>query len=308
MNSSAKSLLALLALALPSGAWACSICRCGDPTFNALGKEGISLPGFKLALDWEEVSKSQGSRDEEFSSVLEHRTTLFAAWSPSDRFSLYARVPFAERDLVEIEEGGTDRSNASGLADPELSAQVRLWSSQFNGDVGIRSSIFLVGGVKTDWGENDARRKGERLDEHVQPGTGSTDWFAGISGFYQLDRRSAIFASTQYRETGRNDFGYLYGSALLLNVAYEHKLGARWDAVVEMNYRDSSYDEVDGSGVLDPDTGGSMFYATPRILFDAGKGWVLRGSAQLPLSQSGLHGVQHEEPVWNLGVTRLFGQ
>ncbi|HTL50480.1 MAG TPA: hypothetical protein VL219_07440 [Steroidobacteraceae bacterium] len=308
MNSSAKSLLALLALALPSGAWACSICRCGDPTFNALGKEGISLPGFKLALDWEEVSKSQGSRAEEFSSVLEHRTTLFAAWSPSDRFSLYARVPFAERDLVEIEDGGTERSNASGLADPELSAQVRLWSSQFNGDVGIRSSLFLVGGVKTAWGENDARRDGERLDEHVQPGTGSTDWFAGISGFYQLDRRSAIFASTQYRETGRNDFGYRYGSALLLNVAYEHKLGARWDAVIEMNYRDAGYDEVDGSGELDANTGGSMVYATPRILFDAGKGWVLRGSAQLPLSQSGLHGLQHEEPVWNLGVTRLFGQ
>jgi hypothetical protein len=308
MKPLATALAVTLTLALPEASWACSICRCGDPTFNALGKEGISLPGFKLALDWEEVSKSQGSRDEEFSSVLEHRTTLFAAWSPSDRFSLYARVPFAERDLVEIEEGGTDRSNASGLADPELSAQVRLWSSQFNGDVGIRSSIFLVGGVKTDWGENDARREGERLDEHVQPGTGSTDWFAGISGFYQLDRRSAIFASTQYRETGRNDFGYLYGSALLLNVAYEHKLGARWDAVIEMNYRDASYDEVDGSGELDLNTGGSMVYATPRILFDAGKGWVLRGSAQLPLSQSGLHGVQHEEPVWNLGVTRLFGQ
>ena len=308
MKTLAASVAVTLALAAPGASRACSICRCGDPTFNALGKEGISLPGFKLALDWEEVSKSQGSRDDEFSSVLEHRTTLFAAWSPSDRFSLYARVPFAERGLVEIEDGGTERSNASGLADPEFSAQVRLWSSQFNGDVGIRLSIFLVGGVKTDWGENDARHEGERLDEHVQPGTGSTDWFAGISGFYQLDRRSAVFASTQYRETGRNDFGYRYGSALFLNVAYEHKLGGRWDAVIEMNYRDASYDEVDGTGTLDPNTGGSMIYATPRILFDAGQGWVLRGSAQLPLSQSGLHGLQHEEPVWNLGVTRLFGQ
>jgi hypothetical protein len=124
-----------------------------------------------------------------------------------------------------------------------------LWSSQFNGDVGIRSSLFLVGGVKTAWGENDARRDGERLDEHVQPGTGSTDWFAGISGFYQLDRRSAIFASTQYRETGRNDFGYRYGSALLLNVRLRAQARrARWDAVIEMNYRDAGYDEVDGSG------------------------------------------------------------
>src|SRR5262245_13135802 len=161
MNTLTRSLAVLLALAPTSGAWACSICRCGDPTFNALGKEGISLPGLKLALDWEEVSKSQGIRDDgEFSSVLEHRTTLFAAWSPSDRRSFFARLPFAERDLLEIEDGETERANASGLADPEFSAQIRLWSSQFDGDVGIRSSVFLVGGVKTNWGENDARGDG----------------------------------------------------------------------------------------------------------------------------------------------------
>ena len=112
----------------------------------------------------------------------------------------------------------------------------------------------------------------------------------------------------QYRGTGRNDFGYRYGSALLLNVAYEHKLGGRWDAVIEANYRDSAYDQMDRAGTLDPDTGGSMLYVTPRILFDAGRNWVVRGSAQLPLSQSGLHGVQHEEPVWNIGITRLFNR
>ena len=36
-------------LALP--AEPCSICRCGDPTFNALGKEGYVTKGFRLALD-----------------------------------------------------------------------------------------------------------------------------------------------------------------------------------------------------------------------------------------------------------------
>jgi hypothetical protein len=300
--------MSLLGLAISSNSFACSICRCGDPTFNALGKDGIALPGLKLALDWEEVQKSQGGPDADFSEVLEHRTTLLAAWSPSDRLGFFLRVPFAERDLVEVEDGETRNSHASGLADPEFFAQLRLWSSQFDGDVGVRSSLFVVGGVKAGWGDNDVRRDGERLDEHVQPGTGSTDWFVGLSGFHQIDRRSALFASVQYRATGRNDFGYRYGDAKLLNVAYEHKLGARWDAVLEANFRDAGYDETDGSGARDPDTGGSMVYATPRILFDAGHGWVLRASAQVPLSQSGLHGVQHERTVWNAGVTRLFGR
>ncbi len=300
--------LAALGGTLSSAAVACSICRCGDPTFNALGKEGISLPGFKLALDWDEVGKTQGTRDDEFSDVLEHRMTLLAAWAPSDRFSFFFRLPYAERGLVEIEDGETEHATASGLADPEFSAQVRLWSSRFDGDVGIRTSVFLVGGVKTDWGENGASAGGERLDEHVQPGTGSTDGFVGLSGFYQVDRRSALFASAQYRATGRNDAGYEYGDATLLNIAYEHKLGARWDAVIEANWRDAGFDEVDASGAHDPDTGGSVVYATPRLLFDAGHGWVLRASAQVPLSQSGLHGVQHEDTVWNAGVTHLFGR
>ena len=307
MKISFALFVTLLGLSLSTGAIACSICRCGDPTFNALGKEGISLPGLRLALDWEEVQKSEGSRDDEFSSVLEHRTTLLGAWGVSERFSVFVRVPYANRDLVEIEGGETERSQASGLADPEISAQARLWSSRFEGDVGVRSSIFAVAGVKTDWGVNDRSRGGERLDEHVQPGTGSTDWFAGLSGFYQLDRRSALFASAMYRATGRNDFGYRYGSVTLLNLAYEHKIGARWDAVLEANFRDSRRDEIDAAGTLDGNTGGAIAYLTPRILFDAGDGWVLRGSAQIPLSQSGLHGVQHEEPVWNVGVTRLFG-
>jgi hypothetical protein len=299
---------ALFALAHPEGALACSICRCGDPTFNALGKDGIALPGLKLALDWDELGKSSGSRDDEFSEVLEHRTTMLVAWNPSERFGFFLRVPYATRDLVEIEDGETEHAHASGLADPEFSAQARLWSSRFEGDVGTRASLFAVAGVKTDWGDNDVRRDGERLDEHVQPGTGSTDWFVGLSGFYQVDRRSAIFSSVQYRSTGRNDFGYRYGNATLFNVAYEHKLGGRWDAVIEANFRDAGTDEIDATGTRDPDTGGSVVYATPRLLFDAGHGWVLRASAQIPLSQSGLHGVQHEQTVWNAGVTRLFGR
>jgi hypothetical protein len=300
--------MAVLGLGFSGSAFACSICRCGDPTFNALGKDGIALPGLKLALDWDALEKSQGSRDAEFSEVREHRMTLLAAWNPSERLGFFLRVPYATRDLVEVEDGESERASASGLADPEISAQARLWSSRFDGDVGVRASVFAVAGVKTDWGDNDARQGGERLDEHVQPGTGSTDWFAGLSGFYQVDRRSAVFASAQYRATGRNDFGYRYGDAMLFNVAYEHKLGGRWDAVIEANFRDAGFDEIDGSGARDPDTGGSVVYATPRILFDAGRGWVLRASAQVPLSQSGLHGVQHEKTVWNAGVTRLFGR
>jgi hypothetical protein len=170
----------------------------------------------------------------------------------------------------------------------------------------VRSSVFAVFGVTTDWGENNASRDGARLDEHVQPGTGSTDWFGGLSGSHQIDQRSVLFASTQYRYTGRNEFGYRYGRAILFNLAYEHKIGAHWDAVLEANYRHADRDQVDASATTDPDTGGSIVYITPRLLFDIGAGWVVRASVQLPLSDSKLNGNQDDKSVVNVGVTYLL--
>ena len=38
---------------------ACSICRCGDPTFNALGSNIYSSGDFHLAIDWDRFEKSQ---------------------------------------------------------------------------------------------------------------------------------------------------------------------------------------------------------------------------------------------------------
>ena len=297
---------AMVGAVLATPAWGCSICRCGDPTFNALGKEGVAQTGLRLAFDWDEVEKSTGEPAGEFSSLQEQRLTFLVAYGISDRFDVFARLPYSERDLTESADGDSESLSASGFSDPEFYGQVRLWSSKFEGDVGMRSSLYAVFGVKTGWGENDATAAGERLDEHVQPSTGSTDWFAGLSGSYQVNPHSALFASAQYRETGRNDFGYRYGRISLFNLAYEHKLGARWDGVIEANYRHAGHDQVETTGTTDADSGGSIAYLTPRILFDAGGGWVLRASAQIPLSDSSLYGRQDEGAVLNIGVTRLF--
>lgn len=307
MKTGSVGLMAtLLAAAWPAGA--CSICRCGDPTFNALGKEGVAQTGLRLALDWDQVKKTQGDTSGDFDAVRERRTTLLLAYGISDRIGLFARLPLSERDLTETEDGVSEHSHHSGLADPEIYGQLRLWSSPFEGDVGTRASLYGVFGVKTAWGQNNAKEDGVRLDEHVQPGTGSTDWFGGVSGSYQVNPSSALFASVQYRHTGTNDYGYRYGRVYLANFAYEHKLGTRLDGVLDLNYRHAGTDRIDDTGTPDGDTGGSIAYLTPRLLFNAGGGWVLRASAQIPLSQSGLNGLQHEKAVLNLGVTHLFGR
>ena len=300
--------LSLLCLwIVPSRIRACSICRCGDPTFNALGTNVYSAGQFHLALDWERFSKTQATEEGGTDAEVENRYTATLSYSFGERFLVVARVPFSHRRLVETFEGEGEPEvvTTDGLSDPEFYALVRLWSSSFGPGLGRRTWMSAVFGVKTPWGRNDIREDGVRVDEHAQSGTGSTDLFGGLSGFYLFDADSALFASAQYRGTGRNDFGYKYGDITMANLAYERKLSEVFDGVVELNFRHARRDQVDFSGEVDPNTGGSILYVTPRVLVNLGKGIVLRLAVQVPVVER-LYGVQDEKVNYNAGVTFLF--
>jgi hypothetical protein len=287
----------LLSLGLCSAGQACSVCRCGDPLFNSLGTDLFAGPKLRFALDFDRVEKEQGGGDQR-EKLVERRWTATLAWAPTDRFQLVARLPWSERSQSGAD--GTDR--ASGLADPELSGVVRLWTSRWARGLGVRSWLSLVGGLKTDWGRNELARHGERLDEHLQPGTGSRDPFVGLSALYQLAPTSSLYGSVQTRVPGRNAFGYRYGRILLANLGWEKKLGERLDLAAELNARHAGRDQVDRSGTEDPDTGGDIVYVTPRLLVSLGRGLVARASVQVPIWRD-LYGAQKERAVVNVGLT-----
>jgi hypothetical protein len=312
----AAGLVSLLAVAA-APARGCSICRCGDPTFNALGTDVYKDGAFRVSLDWERFDKEQGLLAEEGApaakhgdegaaagreAVIENRFTTALSYTFGERAVAVARVPWSSRRTSEV---GSPTGTSRDLADPELYALVRLWSSDFTGGLGRRAWLSALGGVKTAWGKNDLARGGARLDEHLQPGTGSTDWFGGLSGLYLLDTRSSLFASVQYRRTGTNDFAYRYGDTRLVNFGYERKLGRIWDAAVELNFRDAGEDRIDAGGTLDPNTGGRLLYLSPRLIVDLGKGLVGRLAVQVPVYKS-LSGDQRERAVANVGLTYLF--
>ena len=291
----------------PAVARPCSMCRCGDPTFNALGKDGFAALGWHVALDAERFDKTEGDPAGDAESLVEHRYTLFGSYGLGEKVTLLARVPLSERRLATASPAGTPETvNTQGLGDPEIQGQLRLWRSRFGAGVGRRASLTVTAGIKTPWGENDVSQGGTRVDEHAQPGTGATDLTGGLAFLYLLDRQSAVFASAAYRHTGTNRHGYRYGSALLANLTYERKIGRRLDGVVELNFRNAAQDVVDGSGTRDPDTGGSLLYVTPRLLLDLGRGVVLRAAVQIPTFHA-LNGFQQERAVVNVGFTYLVG-
>ncbi len=306
--------LPLLALTVATGSlWlaapearACSICRCGDATFNALGRDAYGAAGFHLAFDWERFDKQEGDPAEEAEAQVEQRFTTLVSYGFNDRLAVRLRVPYSVRSLTTVGGGAeTGPTDTRGLSDPEILGQVRLWASALRGPLGRRAVLSMSAGVKTPWGRNDVEVEGERADEHAQPGTGSTDLLGSLAFLYLVDERSAVFASTGYRRTGENDAGYRYGSTFLANLAYERKLHRAVDGVLELNFRQAGQDRVEASGTLDGDTGGALLYVTPRLAADLGHGLVLRAAVQVPLAK-GLNGFQEERAVVNAGLTYLF--
>lgn len=311
-----------LGISLPASA--CSICRCGDPTFNALGTAIYSAGRFRLAIDWDRFDKENSTSDAGSSArpaplrrlyaaaatgrdeEVENRFTATLSYSFGEHVTAVTRLPWSSRHLVttDLVEGSSSTTSTRDLSDPEIYALVRLWAAPFSPGLGRHAWISLVGGVKTPWGRNDISRDGARLDEHAQAGTGATDVFAGLSTVYLLSPTSSLFASAQYRRTGTNRYDYRYGNVTLLNAAYERKVLPSLDAVAELNYRHAQQDRVDAN-TLDPNTGGDILYLSPRVIVDLGHGLLGRAAVQLPLVRS-LYGDQTERFVASVGFTYLF--
>jgi hypothetical protein len=290
----------ILCLALPRIVAACSMCRCSDPVFSALGAGLYSYGGFQVALDWTRLDQSQGVggglEEQVRNSVV---ATISYGWR--ERLTFVAQVPYTFNHLTE----GEDVETADGPGDPAFYAYGRLWSSKFEQGLGRRAWISAFVGVKTPWGENDVTQDGQRLDEHVQPGTGATNLAGGLSGLYLLDEKSSLYASAAYTGTGRNDVGYKYGDNVQANLVYDRKLTDWLDGVVELNFLDARRDQVDTEGVPDPDTGGETLYVTPRVGVSIVRGLVARAAVQIPVWEN-LNGIQNVKPAFTAGLTYVF--
>ncbi|HEY2798749.1 MAG TPA: hypothetical protein VGK26_12730 [Thermoanaerobaculia bacterium] len=287
-------------LLAPPRADACSMCRCSDPVFSALGQGLYNQSGFKLALDWNRSNQSEGPPDD-FEAQVRNTLTLTASYSWHESLTFVAQLPYvwAHQDATDGVEETKD------LGDPAFYVYGRLWSSEFAQGLGRRAWLSAMVGVKTPWGQNDATADGERADEHVQPGTGATNLSGGLSFLYLLDPESSIFTSTTYIGTGRNKFGYRYGNNFQVNVVYDRKLTDWLDGLVETNFLYAREDQVDFSGLVDENTGGKSLYITPRIAIHVAHGLVARAAAQFPVWKD-LNGIQSIHPTYSGGLTYVF--
>ncbi len=296
----AAAVMLFFAMLQADRAAACSMCRCSDPVFSALGQGLYTQFGFHVALDWYRLDQSQGA-GEDFEAQVRNTVAATLSYSWRERLTFVAQIPYTFNQLTEADGVQT----ANGLSDPAFFLYARLWSSNFGPGLGRRAWISAVVTVKTPWGANDVTEDGERLDEHVQPGTGATNVSGGLSGLYLLDANSSLYASAAYTGTGRNAFGYKYGDNVQANLIYERKLTEWLNGVLELNFLDAKKDQIDAAGVPDPDTGGQTLYLTPRIGINIVRGLVARAAVQIPVWEN-LNGIQDVKTAYTAGLTYLF--
>lgn len=167
-------------------------------------------------------------------------------------------------------------------------------------DNSLRGGLSLASKLPT--GNNDIHLAGERLDEHLQAGTGAFDWQLG-GAVSRVTCSSRYFASLYYRYNGTNGFAYHYGNAGLFNIGGQWPVTDRLTGYVQANGRYARWD-LDHSTRIE-NTGGWVTYFTPGVRMNLTEATGISLAVQIPIYQK-LSGTQSEKAVISSGVNIEF--
>jgi hypothetical protein len=301
---------------VPSPSRACSICQAGDPLFSASGSTALESGRWSAYLEfqaWEKDSgllpEAPGEDPEPGREVNDGRQlSLHLAVAPIDRVTLTLMLPWRWNKISEQPSGEPHSTlRLDGFGDAMLNLGLVLWRDR---DVLPTTWIEARGFVKAPTGASKQRTDGV-VDPHLQVGTGSWDFGAGLAGAHRMEWGS-LYASALYRENLEGSLHYRYGDVVLANLALDSPLSHWLDAPlfglltpgVELNFRYAEKDRFRGSSY--DSSGGSLLYATPsmrvRLPFASRLAPSLRLAVQIPLTDEWLYGRQNEKAVWSAGL------
>lgn len=289
--------LAVAGLLFQAGpARACSVCGCGDPLLDA-SDPAASTSRLRVALDTEFLDVKAGNEQDatRIDRLKQYTLKLQAVYSPLERVSVIADLPFVRKDLST---SGRTTSDLSGVGDVEVATRVALLDlADF---AHRRRNTFAVSaGTSLPTGRNaETDAAGERVDEHGQIGTGSWGPFAGLHYRFEQDDWFAS-ASVSGRLHSTNSFQYRYGSALLWSVHGQYQPMRRLALQLGVDGRWASRDE-DAVGPVDH-TGGTVLALAPGAYWNVAAGFWLTLRAQIPFLTR-LNEIQEVGPTVVAGI------
>jgi len=285
-----------------AGCWAraalaCSQCMCGTP-FPADALGGVVPMQLRYGFEDRYLSKSNGLEEgpgEERES--EHRFSAFGVWRPLERFALLGRLPYNFKELEQEPLGQPiETANAQGLGDAELLALIGVARSS-----GAHpATLGLVLGMAAPTGSNNLRdENGQRLDEHLQTGTGAWSFTTGLNLGASLG--GSMVETGVLARANLQGPHYRYGNVVLFNAGLSSPLWRGWRGIAQLNGRTAAHD-LEEAGSPAPNTGGTVLYATPGLRWQTILGLGVEALVQIPVFQS-LQGIQHENTTARLGLS-----
>jgi hypothetical protein len=207
-------------------------------------------------------------------------------------------VPYAVKELRATPLGeATQVETSHGLGDAEVLALVGLSHSAGAHPLTVG---LVIGGTLPTGSNNVPDEAGDRLDAHLQPGTGAWSGTAGMNVALGLGA-GAVTASVLGRANSGNAHGYRYGDAILFNAGYTTPARSGWRLLAQVNGRSAGRDRFE-DGTLGGNTGGTVLYAAPGALWEISSGLAIEGVVQIPVYKS-LLGEQDEHTTGRLAVT-----
>ncbi|MDZ4151003.1 hypothetical protein [Methylicorpusculum sp.] len=205
------------------------------------------------------------------------------AYGVTDDLSVGLNLPFVHRNNVREAEGGVfdhgefdsegvaDHGNSEGIGDMSFWGQYRFYDDSI-------SNASLILGFKAPTGETtNTGYEDERLETHLQPGSGSWDGMFGLAYGYDLGtvmlNTSVLYTlATEGSQATTLGDGFNYNFAVSMPVhAIKPCSACYWNLVMELNgdWRDSE----ERRGITIGNSGGHTVYLSPGIRFIGGENW-----------------------------------
>ena len=220
--------------------------------------------------------------------TLNRATTLLLRYAVSSTLEVSASMPYVSRKHDNFEhEGSLEHWDLSGIGDVQLQARQK-----------VAEGLWAIGGVKLPAGAHDKRNdEGEVAEVPIQPGSGSTDWIAGLSYEHGFTRAAGVsgplgnvalipfFATITFRRNGSGADSYRFGNEWQLHAGTAYPVYRSLEVLGQINLRVRGRDrnpELDGA--LDPFTGSSAVFVSPGLRFSFDRAAVY-GLVQVPVVQ-----------------------
>lgn len=300
-----------------------AVASCGSAScpldLNALNRPEVGR--FSLDLSFDYIDQDQpriGTRDAAVGEIHAHHdevrtinrnVNFLLRYAATDRWQFSIMAPYISRSHEHIH-------NHAGEQEPEH------WNLSGQGDVQLQTryrfapGFWALAGVKLPTGaDSRANGEGEVAETPIQPGTGSTDYIAGIgweSGVVRSTMahgpmgnaaRIPLFASLTFRRNGTGAADYHFGNEWQASAGGAYPLRTSLELLLQANARRRLRDrDPDDPGAF---TGGTYAYVSPGLRWSGRRGSVY-ALIQLPVYQD-VNGIQlTSKRNWVTGVQKRF--